>query len=55
MNNIKKKALSKKDLFYYNRFKTSNLIISYNSSPSTELLDRISVVFMFKCLFGECC
>ena len=25
---------------YYNKMKTSNLIISNNSSPSSELLDR---------------
>ena len=33
----------------YNKFKTSNLIISNNTSSSTELLDRTDVVYMFKC------
>ena len=36
-------------IIYYNKFKTSNLIISNNSSSPTELLDRINVVYMFKC------
>ena len=31
---------------YNNKFKTSNLIISHKSSPSTELLDRANVVYM---------
>ena len=39
---------------YYNKFKTSNLIISNNSSPSTEFLDRTNVVYMFKCPMGNC-
>ena len=41
-------------IIYYNRFKTSNLIISNNSSPSTELLDRTNVEYMFKCHLGDC-
>ena len=44
--------LSKKKkwrIIYYNKFKTSNLIISYNSSPSNEFLDKTNVVYMFKC------
>ena len=40
--------------FYFNKFKTSNLIISNNSSPSTELLDRINIIYMFKCPLGDC-
>ena len=39
---------------YYNKFKTSNLIISNNTFPSTKLLDRINVVYMFKCPLGDC-
>ena len=39
-------------IIYYNKFKTSNLIISNNSFPSTELLDMKNVVYMFKCSFG---
>ena len=38
---------------YYNKFKTSNLIISYNSCHSTELLDKTNVVYTFKCLLGD--
>ena len=41
-------------IIYYNKFKTSNLIISNNTSPSTELLDRTNVVYMFKCPLGDC-
>ena len=41
-------------IIYYNKFKTSNLIIFNNSSPSTELLDRKNVVYMFKCPMGDC-
>ena len=36
-------------IIYYKKFKTSNLIISNNTSPSIEFLDRINVVYMFKC------
>ena len=41
-------------IIYYNKFKTSNLIISNNISPTTELLDTTNVVYMFKCRFGDC-
>ena len=41
-------------IIYYNRFKNSNLIGSNNTSPSTELLDRTNVVYMFKCPLGDC-
>ena len=40
-------------MIYNNKFKTTNLIISHNSSYPTEILDRINVVYMFKCPFGE--
>ena len=38
----------------YNKFKTSNLIISNNSFPSTELLDQTNLIYMFKCPLGDC-
>ena len=41
-------------LIYFNKFKTSNLFISNNSSPSTELLDRKNIIYMFKCPLGDC-
>ena len=41
-------------IIYYKKLKTSNLIISNNSSPSTELLDSTNIVYMFKCTFGDC-
>ena len=39
-------------IIYYNKFKTSILIISNNTSPATELLDRTNIVYMFKCPLG---
>ena len=41
-------------LIYYNKFKTFILIVSNNSSPSTELLDKTKVIYMFKCPMGDC-
>ena len=41
-------------IIYYNKFKTSNVIISNNSSTSTELLNKTNVVYMFKCPWGDC-
>ena len=41
-------------IIYYNKFKTSNLIISNNLSPSTELLDRTNGIYMFKCPLRDC-
>ena len=38
---------------YYNKFKTSNLIISNNTSPFMELLDRTNE-YLFKCPLGDC-
>ena len=40
---------TKKDrlIIYYNKSKTSNLIISNNISPSTEFLDRTNVVYIY--------
>ena len=39
---------------YYNKYKTSNLIKSYNFSPSTELLHETNIVYMLKKLLGDC-
>ena len=33
-------------------YKASNLIISNNTFPTTELLDWTNVVYMFKCPFS---
>ena len=42
-------------IIYYNKFKTTNLIISNNSPhPPLELLDRTNVVYMLKCPLGDC-
>ena len=41
-------------IIYYNKFKTSNLIISNNSSSSIELLYRTNVVYIFKFPLGDC-
>ena len=46
----KKKIL----IIYYYKFKTATLIISNNSSPSTELLDRTNVAYIFTCPLGDC-
>ena len=43
-----------KTYYFYNKFKSSNLIISYSTSPFIELLDRTNVVYMFKCPLGDC-
>ena len=40
---------NKKYIVNHSKSITSNLIISNKSSPSTKLLDRTNVVFMFKC------
>ena len=42
-------------IIYYNKFKSSNLIISNSASPSTELLDKTNVVYMFKMSLGRLC
>ena len=41
-------------IIYYNKLKTSNLIIFNYSSPSTEILDRTNVIYMFKCPLRDC-
>ena len=45
----------KLDIIYYKKFKIFNLIISNNTSPSTELLDRTIIVYMFKSTLGGDC
>ena len=40
--------------FSFTNLKTSILIISQNSSPFTELLDKTNVVYMFKSPLEEC-
>ena len=59
MKNAYKKKISlliilkKGYIIYYIKFKTSNLIISNNSSHSNELVGRTNAVYMFKCHFGR--
>ena len=45
----------KVELIIYNKkFKTSNLIIPNNTSPSTGLLNRTYFVYLFKYTLGDC-
>ena len=39
---------------YKKKFKSSNLIISKNTSPSTELFEKTNILYMFKCPLGDC-
>ena len=41
-------------LIYYNKFKTSNLVIRNNSSPSIGVLQNTNVIYKFKCPLGDC-
>ena len=41
-------------IIYYNKFKTSNLVIRNNSSPSIGVLQRTNVIYKFKCPLGDC-
>ena len=41
-------------IIYYKKFKTSNLIISNNTSSSTKLLHKTNIVYMFKFSLGHC-
>ena len=41
-------------IIYYNKFKTSNLVISNNSSPSIGVLQKTNVIYKFKCPLGDC-
>ena len=36
-------------VIYYNKFKTSNLVIRNNSSPSIGVLQKTNVIYKFKC------
>ena len=38
----------------YNKFKTSNLVIRNNLSPSIEVLQKTNVIYQFKCLLRDC-
>ena len=41
-------------IIYYNKFKTSNLVIKNNSSPSIGVLQKNNVIYKFKCPLGDC-
>ena len=41
-------------ILYYNKFKTFNLVIKNNSSPSIGVLQKINIIYQFKCLLGDC-
>ena len=41
-------------IIYYNEFKTSNLVIRNNSSPSIGVLQKNNVIYQLKCPFGDC-
>ena len=36
-------------LIYYNKFKTSSLVIRNNSSPTIGVLQKNNVIYQFKC------
>ena len=52
--NLKNRTKKVRLILYYNKFKTSNLIISNNSSSSTELPDKTNIVYIFKYPSGDC-
>ena len=41
-------------IIYNNKFKTSNLVIRNNSSPSIGVLQKNNVIYQFKCPLGDC-
>ena len=41
-------------MIYYNKFKTFNLVINNNSSPSIGVLQKTNVIYQFKCPLGDC-
>ena len=41
-------------IIYYNKFKTSNLVIKNNSSSSIGVLLKNNVIYQFKCPLGDC-
>ena len=42
------------NIIYYNKFKTSNLVITNNSSPSIGVLQKTNVIYQFTCPVGDC-
>ena len=51
---IELSSLIIKLIIYYNKFKTSNLVIRNNSSPSIGVLQKTNVIYKFKCSLGDC-
>ena len=41
-------------IIYYNRFKTSNLVINNNSSPLIRVLLKTNIIYQFKYPLGDC-
>ena len=41
-------------IMYYNKFKTSNLVIKNNSSRLIGVLRKTNVIYQFKCPLGDC-
>ena len=41
-------------IIYYNKFKTSNLVIRNNSSPLIGVLQKTNIIYKFKCPLGDC-
>ena len=41
-------------IIYYNKFKSSNLVIKNNPSPSVGVLQKNNVIYQFKCPLGDC-
>ena len=47
---------NKKDIkliIYYNKFKTSNLVINNNSSPLIGVLQKTNIIYQLKCTLGD--
>ena len=45
---------NKKIKLIYYKFKTSNLVMRNNSSPSIGVLQKTNVIYKFKCPLGDC-
>ena len=41
-------------IIYYNKFKSSNLVIRNNSSLLIGVLQKTNVIYQFKCPLGDC-
>ena len=41
-------------IIYYNKFRTSNLVIYNNSIPSIGVLQKTNVIYQFKYILGNC-